>query len=74
MHPNVYLWRRRNGICYFGMTVDGRRRWKSTGTGKKAEALRINSDYRTNMTTSDDDMKLGTLMTKVSTYCNAPQK
>jgi predicted GIY-YIG superfamily endonuclease len=74
MHPNVYLWRRRNGIYYFWITVDGLRRWKSTGTGKKAEALRINSDYRTNMTTSDDDMKPGTLMIKVSTYCNALKK
>jgi len=42
MHPNqkVYLYKRTNGIYYIGDEVDGKRRWKSTGTENKPISYR----------------------------------
>ena len=48
MYPQqkLFPYRRNNGIYYIGVEVDGKRRWKSTGTKKKSDALRAMSDYR----------------------------
>ena len=38
---NLSLFKRPNGFWYILFTVDGRRKWKSTRTGRKSEALKI---------------------------------
>ena len=67
-HQKIFLYKRNNGIYYLGIEVDGKRRWKSTGTKKKVEALRIISDYRNNMTVANNDMKLGPFKARVLSY------
>ena len=67
MHPNqkVYLYKRNNGIYYIGTEIDGRRRWKSTGSKVKAEALRVISEFRKEKMIRNDNLRLGSLKSKV---------
>jgi hypothetical protein len=39
------LYKRGNGIYYMGYYLGGRRRWKSTGSGKKPEALKTLTQF-----------------------------
>jgi len=51
MHPDqkVCLYKPKNGIYYYGIAVEGKRRWKSTGKKYKSEALLMISGYRDNI-------------------------
>ena len=70
MHPNqkVFLYKRKNGIYYIGIEVDGKRRWKSTGSKVKSEALRVVSESRREKMIHNNSMRLGSLRTKVLAF------
>jgi hypothetical protein len=46
LNRKVFLFKRNNGVYYWGIEIDGKRRWKSTGTKNKSEALRKISEFR----------------------------
>jgi site-specific recombinase XerD len=43
--PKFYLYKRANGIYYIGYLDNGRRRWKSTGSTLKCDALKALASY-----------------------------
>ena len=67
-HQKVFLYKRNNGIYYIGTEIDGKRRWKSTGSKVKAEALRKISEFREERLRQNRNVKLGALKTKVLTF------
>ncbi len=70
MYPQqkLFLYKRNNGIYYIGIEVAGKRRWRSTGTRKKSDALRVMSDYRESIIVVNGNLKLGGLKTKVLSH------
>ena len=67
-HQKVFLYKRNNGIYYIGTEIDGKRRWKSTGSKVKAEALRKISEFREERLRQNRNVRLGALKTKVLAF------
>ncbi len=70
MHPHqkIFLYKRNNGIYYIGIEVDRKRRWKSTGTKVKAEALRKMSELKKEILTLNGNLRLESLKAKVLAF------